>query len=164
MYSENDWRLYQEDEIYHHGIMGMKWGVQNGPPYPLDLRTRSKVASSQKSYRKFGRDASATDVLGLPSSDKGQDGYKRVKNSSYANIEKWGRDKDHNVLYMTGISGSGKSTAAMYLAKRKNADYINLDSYFGMMSEESRNELQSKTFNKFLEKNVPNYKEINKNN
>ena len=24
------------NNIQHHGIMGQKWGVQNGPPYPLD--------------------------------------------------------------------------------------------------------------------------------
>ena len=29
MYSRNA-------ELYHHGILGQKWGVQNGPPYPLD--------------------------------------------------------------------------------------------------------------------------------
>lgn len=29
MYSDNDFRLY------HHGIKGQKWGIQNGPPYPL---------------------------------------------------------------------------------------------------------------------------------
>ena len=29
MYSRNA-------ELYHHGIKGQKWGVQNGPPYPLD--------------------------------------------------------------------------------------------------------------------------------
>lgn len=24
------------NELYHHGIQGQKWGVRNGPPYPLD--------------------------------------------------------------------------------------------------------------------------------
>lgn len=35
MYTQNDWRFYQEYELYHHGIKGQKWGVSNGPPYPL---------------------------------------------------------------------------------------------------------------------------------
>ncbi len=27
--------LYYETELYHHGTKGQKWGVKNGPPYPL---------------------------------------------------------------------------------------------------------------------------------
>lgn len=36
------WReeLYHS-ELYHHGILGMKWYVRNGPPYPLDYRAHS---------------------------------------------------------------------------------------------------------------------------
>lgn len=26
---------FRSDELYHHGIMNQKWGVRNGPPYPL---------------------------------------------------------------------------------------------------------------------------------
>lgn len=43
MYSNNDWRDY---ELAHHGILGMKWGKLNGPPYPLDSSDHS--ASEKK--------------------------------------------------------------------------------------------------------------------
>jgi len=33
VYSQNDFRNY---ELYHHGVLGQKWGKHNGPPYPLD--------------------------------------------------------------------------------------------------------------------------------
>ena len=25
-----------DDELKHHGIKGQKWGVKNGPPYPIN--------------------------------------------------------------------------------------------------------------------------------
>ncbi len=30
-----------QDELYHHGVKGQKWGVKNGPPYPLDDSNQS---------------------------------------------------------------------------------------------------------------------------
>ena len=38
MYSRNA-------ELYHHGIKGQKWGIRNGPPYPLgsDISTGSRL-------------------------------------------------------------------------------------------------------------------------
>ena len=36
------------DFLEHHGILGMKWGVQNGPPYPLDTKTHNGVIAKIK--------------------------------------------------------------------------------------------------------------------
>lgn len=44
------------DELYHHGIKGQKWGVQNGPPYPLDKGRK------QTKYGFKGRGGSASKV------------------------------------------------------------------------------------------------------
>ena len=30
------------NELYHHGIEGQKWGVRNGPPYPLTKEAKRK--------------------------------------------------------------------------------------------------------------------------
>ena len=36
---------YSSNYLAHHGILGQKWGQQNGPPYPLDSKDHS---SSEK--------------------------------------------------------------------------------------------------------------------
>lgn len=35
MKNDYSWNL-DTNELYHHGVIGQKWGVKNGPPYPLD--------------------------------------------------------------------------------------------------------------------------------
>lgn len=49
MYTDNDFRLY------HHGILGQKWGIQHGPPYPLD----SEISTGQRLKEAAGRAAGA---------------------------------------------------------------------------------------------------------
>ena len=38
----------ETDVLAHYGIPGQRWGVSNGPPYPLDARTRQAVAKKAK--------------------------------------------------------------------------------------------------------------------
>lgn len=37
-----------DNVLEHHGIMGQRWGVKHGPPYPLDSTTSLKIKKSGK--------------------------------------------------------------------------------------------------------------------
>lgn len=51
---------YNQNELYHHGILGMKWGKQNGPPYPLKPSDHS--ASEKKAGWQNSLDIIATNT------------------------------------------------------------------------------------------------------
>ena len=41
--------MYSHDsELYHHGIQGQKWGIRNGPPYPLESGKGSSRSVKEK--------------------------------------------------------------------------------------------------------------------
>ena len=43
-YAQNDYRNY----LQHHGIKGMHWGEQNGPPYPLSTKVHNMVVRGKQ--------------------------------------------------------------------------------------------------------------------
>lgn len=45
----------ESEELQHHGVDGQKWGVRNGPPYPLD-RQRSKYLGSKAKAKRISKD------------------------------------------------------------------------------------------------------------
>lgn len=59
MYSENDWWTY----LSHHGIKGQKWGVQNGPPYPLDAGDHSSSERKAGWKSSLNKSSSSDDVF-----------------------------------------------------------------------------------------------------
>lgn len=46
------YEIVRSDSLYHHGIKGMSWGVQNGPPYPLTSEKHDKVLEKAKKAKK----------------------------------------------------------------------------------------------------------------
>ena len=41
-----------DNELYHHGVKGMKWGVRNGPPYPLNNTSKRSKKVGETSVKK----------------------------------------------------------------------------------------------------------------
>lgn len=72
-------------------------------------------------------------------------GHARLRKSKTYNLDKWGSDINHNICYITGISGSGKSTVAKSMAD-KSTDVIHLDAYYEKNSIEKTN----KAFDEYL--------------
>lgn len=116
--------------LEHHGIKNQTWGVRRGPPYPLNSEQKKSRTSEQRM------------------------GDKNLKKAKTANLDKWGKSPDTNVLYIGGYSGSGKSTTADSMADNKT-DTIHLDVYYqsepGMEKEYEKE--RSKEFDLYLKKN-----------
>ena len=77
------------------------------------------------------------------------------------NLDKWGKSKDTNVLFVTGIAGSGKSTVANSMAKSNNADVINIDLYT-FRTTTGYIQGMSKSFNAYMDKNYPGWQNMQK--
>lgn len=85
-------------------------------------------------------------------------GRENLKRARTANLDKWGKDPDHNVCYISGYSGSGKSTTALSLQKPGDT-VIHLDAYSEPDSGGALT-IRNKKFDSYLDKNVPNWKRM----
>lgn len=126
-------------ELCHHGILGQKWGVRRFQPYPSGYHGDGKFTG-----KKLTRDEKLS--------------VKNIRRAETANVEKFGKDRDHNTLYVAGYSGSGKSTMASGVA-RKNDKIIRLDFYSEPIRKDTK-PLMDKEFNSFLEKKGIDYKKV----
>jgi len=72
MESRTVYIIGDKDYLMHHGIKGQKWGVENGPPYPLDKKevindVNSAIKQTSKEVKTIGNRIYDKDV------------YKRLK-------------------------------------------------------------------------------------
>ena len=111
--------------LAHHGIKGQKWGVRR-----FQNKDGSLTAAGKNRY--YNKE--------------------NMKNAETQHLDKFGTDKDHNILYISGKSGSGKSTAALAMSD-SNTSIIHLDSYFELKNKSEANKNKNKRFNNFLKRN-----------
>lgn len=71
-----------------------------------------------------------------------------------ARLDQYGQS-GHNILYVAGLSGSGKSTYSKELAKKLKAEVVELDSYYGAKPNDSQSD-----FHRYLSKNQVNTKRL----
>lgn len=119
-----------EKTLAHYGIKGQKWGVR-------------RFQNADGSYTAAG-------LARL--------GRKNLKEARTSNLDKWGVDAEHNVAYIAGYSGSGKSTTALSLM-RSGDKVIHLDAYSEPTSR-STAAIRNKDFNRYLDKHVPNWRKM----
>ena len=72
--------MYDTNEIYHHGVSGMKWGKRNGPPYPLNAEGKASLAEQKKASKvTVGSTESSNDDSKKSLSAKSKEDYKMHK-------------------------------------------------------------------------------------
>lgn len=93
---------YDSNELYHHGILGQRWGKKNGPPYPLSakdhsasekkagwrnsLDSNSELEEKKKAYKQAKKEYSRSFNKAYNLSIAG---YSPVKAHREANKERW---------------------------------------------------------------------------
>lgn len=53
------------NELYHHGVEGQKWGVKNGPPYPIEKNIKKRYGrlDNKESRQKVIKSKDSTLIL-----------------------------------------------------------------------------------------------------
>lgn len=65
-------------ELMHHGIRRQRWGVKNGPPYPLDRKTHARIVKGKqdRELKRYKRKKEGITHLG----DQSHRRYRQVEN------------------------------------------------------------------------------------
>lgn len=136
--------VIKNDELYHHGIKNQRWGVRNGPPYPLDAkvsrrikrRGQEKLRVSAKEYQAKRHKAKAYERSGTQKFQYKRDrelqevvAASEVMNEfgEYKNVaDILGDDKEHDFGLVTKKESIHDRVERIH---SQNANLKNLDNY-----------------------------------
>lgn len=88
-----NYKIIYNNELYHHGILGQKWGVRNGPPYPLSAGDHSKAekkAGWRQSLSSYSSSVKGAKAARKERDDAIQKAYEKTEKrieSKYKNFE-----------------------------------------------------------------------------
>lgn len=129
-----------KEELYHHGIMGMRCGKRNGPPYPLAPNKHSaseRKAGWQNSLSKNSPSAPAGGGGGGGAPDEDEEKDKEILDRLYKNLEE--------------TAAKNGLTPLEYLTNRNwwntLGDFANVNT--DIMPTEQINRLKSKAINHY---------------
>ena len=110
-----------------------------------DIKSKNINSSSKSKMNKEVNKAvnesyvSDVDVLKLNGYEPVEEGYVFSKDNLEFNIQKFG--KENNILFITGLSGSGKSTIIKKYAEKYNAENLEFDAITSTLKAKYRNKL-----------------------
>ena len=132
------------------------WKLMNGV---------DKKKSDDMSYKLYGmsNEEHYNQLIDIYNEETLSESFIFSKNNLYINIDKFESGKT-NVLFITGLSGSGKSTISNSLAAKYNAEIIELDlfEHCGMFSNVSQLQEAGEVFYEYLSSNKSLWERLKK--
>ena len=110
-----------------------------------DIKSKNINSSSKSKMNKEVNKAvnesyvSDVDILKLNGCEPIEEGYVFSKDNLEFNIQKFG--KENNILFITGLSGAGKSTIIKKYAEKYNAENLEFDAITSTLKAKYRNKL-----------------------